>query len=474
MFVANPTLPAAGTGVYPGTDGGNAAAAHQENTGHAGDQSHGGETSKDGGLATAPTGAPVPHGDAPVQQMINQPSIFSFGDGATDNEPQALIERPESIRMEEQLPAFMKIEEGEHKHRHHYRAALKRRLELKNNLVAFVSEFVGTVLFLFFSFGIATEASNARASAQNNGAESSLSQNAPPDTSALLYSSLGFGFSLAVNAWAFYRVSGGLFNPAVTLALFLTGTLGWFQLIHLTIAQILGGIAAAALCDGLIPGPINARTALSSGISVAQGFWLEFFLTAQLIFAIFMLAAEKHRGTFLAPVGIGLALFIAELFGTNYTGGSLNPARSFGPDVVLGTFDSYHWIYWIAPYAAAVFTSGFYTFLKYFQYQSVNIGQDSDEAKQVFRDAYGNVVGVLETMEAADFHFISPEHNQNNTASTSNGVTSDSSGQPQYNSAGRDKDGNLSPAGQVKKDRQDQQSAAAIGLGAGEVHNDVA
>ena len=45
------------------------------------------------------------------------------------------------------------------------------------------------------------------------------------------------------------------------------------------------------------------------------------FLTAELIFAILMLAAEKHKGTFLAPVGIGLALFVAELAGVYYTGG---------------------------------------------------------------------------------------------------------------------------------------------------------
>jgi len=58
-----------------------------------------------------------------------------------------------------------------------------------------------------------------------------------------------------------------------------------------------------------------------------------------------MLAKEKHRATFIAPVGIGLALFIAELAGVYYTGGSLNPARSFGPCVVTGEFDSEHWIY---------------------------------------------------------------------------------------------------------------------------------
>ena len=58
-----------------------------------------------------------------------------------------------------------------------------------------------------------------------------------------------------------------------------------------------------------------------------------------------MLAKEKHKATFIAPVGIGLALFIAEMVGVYYTGGSLNPARSFGPCVVTGVFDHDHWIY---------------------------------------------------------------------------------------------------------------------------------
>ena len=48
------------------------------------------------------------------------------------------------------------------------------------------------------------------------------------------------------------------------------------------------------------------------------------FLTFELVFTIFMLAAEKHKGTFLAPIGIGLALFIAELAGVYFTGGKLS------------------------------------------------------------------------------------------------------------------------------------------------------
>src|SRR3982751_198700 len=100
------------------------------------------------------------------------------------------------------------------------------------------------------------------------------------------------------------------------------------------------------------------------------------FLTAQLVFTIFMLAAEKHRATFIAPIGIGLSLFIAELMGVYYTGGSLNPARSFGPCVVLGTFNTYHWIYWIGPILGALLASGFYMFIKALEYETVNPEQD--------------------------------------------------------------------------------------------------
>ena len=58
-----------------------------------------------------------------------------------------------------------------------------------------------------------------------------------------------------------------------------------------------------------------------------------------------MLAVEKHKATFVAPVGIGLALFICHLAGIYYTGASMNPARSFGPHVVIREFPGYHWIY---------------------------------------------------------------------------------------------------------------------------------
>lgn len=81
------------------------------------------------------------------------------------------------------------------------------------------------------------------------------------------------------------------------------------------VSQLLGAIAAAAVVSALFPGPLNVRTNLGPNTSIVRGLFIEMFLTAELVFTIFMLAAEKHKGTFLAPIGIGLSLFIAELAG---------------------------------------------------------------------------------------------------------------------------------------------------------------
>lgn len=95
----------------------------------------------------------------------------------------------------------------------------------------------------------------------------------------------------------------------------LVGALPWMRGCLLCFVQILGGIVAAAIVSCLFPGKLNVGTSLAGGTSITQGLFIEMFLTAELVFTIFMLAAEKHRGTFIAPIGIGLALFIAELTG---------------------------------------------------------------------------------------------------------------------------------------------------------------
>lgn len=250
---------------------------------------------------------------------------------------------------------------------------------MRNHLVAVAGEFVGTFLFLFFALS-ATQVANSSTPAQN---ASSISQPTTANPAQLLYISLAFGFSLAVNVWVFFRISGGLFNPAVTLGMCIVGATPIFRGALLFVAQLLAGMASAAVVSCLFPGPLNVGTKRAAGTTVAQALFIEMFLTAELVFTIFMLAAEKHRSTYLAPVGIGLALFIAELSGVYYTGGSLNPTRSFGPAVVTHDFPGHHWVYWAGPFLGALIAAGFYKFVKILEYETANPGQDETDSRRV-------------------------------------------------------------------------------------------
>lgn len=162
---------------------------------------------------------------------------------------------------------------------------------VRNHFVAMSGEYVGTVLFLYFALSGAQVANSIPSAAGLTVAQTGS------NPSQLLYIALCFGFSLAVNAWVFFRISGGLFNPAVTFGMCLIGALPWLRGLLLFIAQILGGITAAALVSCMFPGVLNVRTKLGGGTSIVQGLFIEMILTAELVFTIFMLAAEKHKGT---------------------------------------------------------------------------------------------------------------------------------------------------------------------------------
>ncbi|KAK5123806.1 hypothetical protein LTR85_002442 [Meristemomyces frigidus] len=239
----------------------------------------------------------------------------------------------------------------------------------RNHFVAASGEFVGTFLFLFMAFLGHLMAVDQAGDTGPAGTNSS---------STVIYISLSYGFSLLVAVWALYRISGGLFNPAVTLAMVFTGSLPPMRGLILFPTQIISGICAAAVVSCIVPGDIRTvQTTLAANMSPAQGVFLEMFLTSLLCFTVLMLAAEKSKDTFIAPIGIGLSLFVAEIAGVYYTGASLNPARSFGPCVAGANFQHYHWIYWIGPFLGALISGGYFHFVKFFNYEEANPGQDS-------------------------------------------------------------------------------------------------
>lgn len=120
-----------------------------------------------------------------------------------------------------------------------------------------IGEYVGTVLFMIFALGgsnVALIPNTSLTGETVNGQNDSIISTA--NTSNLLYISLCFGFSLAVNAWIFFRVSGGLFNPAVSLGMVLVGALTPVRGALLTFVQVLGGITGAAIIDAITPGTL--------------------------------------------------------------------------------------------------------------------------------------------------------------------------------------------------------------------------
>lgn len=164
----------------------------------------------------------------------------------------------------------------------------------------------------------------------------------------------------------------------VALGLFLCGAIPSIRLATVFIAQIMASVAVSWLLEALLPGELQVGTTLAPSISLAQGVFIEMFLTMQLMIAILLLAVEKHKATHLAPLGIGFALFVGHLAGVYFTGASLNPARSFGPATVSG-FSADHWVYWVGPITGAAVASGVWRLLRKLQYQTANPGQDFDD-----------------------------------------------------------------------------------------------
>ncbi|RGP81209.1 hypothetical protein FLONG3_664 [Fusarium longipes] len=248
------------------------------------------------------------------------------------------------------------------------RAGGPMRDRVRNAIVIVLGEFCGTFMFLLLSF---------------IGAQTALVTNSPSDPASpllpfsLMYIAASFGTALAVNVWVFYRVSGGMFNPAVTLGLVLVGAVTPFHALIIIPTQLVAAIAAAGITDALIPGPLLVTNALGNGTSIAQGVFIEMFLTSQLVLTVYFLAVEKHRSTHLAPIGIGISVFIAHICATNWTGTSINPARSLGPSVIAG-FHGYDWIYYLGPFMGSFLAFGCYKIFKVLEYQTVNPDQDDD------------------------------------------------------------------------------------------------
>jgi aquaporin Z len=176
----------------------------------------------------------------------------------------------------------------------------------------------------------------------------------------LLGVSLAFGLTVVTMAYAVGRISGGHFNPAVTIGLFAGGRTPAGELLPYILAQLCGAIAAAFVLYFIASGKAGFDIAAGfasngygehspGGYSLLAGFLTELVLTAGFLFVI-MGATDSRAPSALAPLAIGLTLTLIHLISIPVTNTSVNPARSTGPALLVGGWAlTQLWLFWLAP-----------------------------------------------------------------------------------------------------------------------------
>jgi aquaporin TIP len=177
---------------------------------------------------------------------------------------------------------------------------------------------------------------------------------------------LAHGLVIAVMVSAVGHISGGHFNPAITLGFLVTGRLAPLLAVVYWIAQFAGAIGAAGLLrwifDDATEGNLGTPV-LNPAIQPEAGLLIEAILTFFLVWVVFATAADP-RGTFksIAGLAIGFTITMDTLMGGPLTGAAMNPARALGPQLISNSWDDF-WIWYIGPLAGGVIAAVVYELL---------------------------------------------------------------------------------------------------------------
>jgi aquaporin Z len=153
-------------------------------------------------------------------------------------------------------------------------------------------------------------------------------------------------------------ISGAHLNPAVSIAFAVRGDFPWLRVPGYIIAQLLGSTLACLLLWAIF-GKVGMLGATEPGAGVMdwQALLIEFFLTAGLVSTILGTASRAQNLGPISAFGVGAYIILAGLWSSPISGASMNPARSFGPDLVLLDF-SHYWVYIVGPIAGGLLAVG--------------------------------------------------------------------------------------------------------------------
>lgn len=222
----------------------------------------------------------------------------------------------------------------------------------------YLAEFLGTFALLLFGGGAAV-----------------FSAPALDTNSRVVLVSLAFGITVLGGAYAFGDVSGGHFNPAVTLSMALSRRMPLRDVGPYLVAQVLGGLLGIGVVAGIAQGSdfqwgtaqaiqLGSQCYASSSLPIGTGctyalgavFLIELALTFVFVLVIQLVTRPENSTRNLAPVAIGLTLLVTNLVAIPVDGASINPVRSFSPALVSALVPGWthwalgeSWLFWVAP-----------------------------------------------------------------------------------------------------------------------------
>ena len=222
----------------------------------------------------------------------------------------------------------------------------------------YVAEVIGTFLLVF----LGTSAIVALGGAFSNGAP----------TIGYIGIALAFGFTLVVLAYTLGPVSGGHFNPAVTIGLVAARRHPVRDLVPYIVSQIIGAILASGLLYLIAsgkPGWTLAANGLGQNsygtLAVGSALAVEMVLTFVLVFVVLSVTEKSYPYTASGGLAIGLALLAIHLAGIGWSSSSVNPARAIGPALFVGgTALSQLWVFIVAPVVGGLIAAGVYVGLR--------------------------------------------------------------------------------------------------------------
>ena len=210
----------------------------------------------------------------------------------------------------------------------------------------YIAEFIGTFVLVLFACGTAAVVG---CSAENG--------------TGYLLTALAFGLVIVAMAYSIGNISGCHINPAVSIAMLVSGKMNVKDFIGYIVAQFLGATAGAGVLMALVGKESGLGANALYNDSIGLSILVEIILTFVFVIAI-LGVTSKVENSAVAGIVIGLSLTLVHVLGISFTGTSVNPARSFGPALLVGG-DALAdvWVFIVAPLIGGVLAALVYKFL---------------------------------------------------------------------------------------------------------------